>query len=190
MSQPRRSARLAANTTATDATDPAAAVESPPVEIPVLAPINIGDSLPSYTLKNEQDEDVDIAKLTEEKGAILFSVPKADTPGCTTQACGFRDIYPNFTEHDFTVYCLSHDKPEAQKKWQLKKEFPYPLLSDPDRVLIAALGAKDASGKTKRGHFIFAKGGKLVDKKLPVSPGDSPNLALEFVKSLNVKSAL
>jgi thioredoxin-dependent peroxiredoxin len=46
-------------------------------------------------------------------------------------------------------------------------------LSDPDRVLIAALGAADAkSGKTKRGHFIFAKGGKLVEKKLPVSPGD------------------
>lgn len=55
----------------------------------------------------------------------------------------------------------------------MQKEFPYPLLSDPDRVLIAALGAKDAgSGKTKRGHFIFAKGGELVEKKLPVSPGD------------------
>ncbi len=53
----------------------------------------------------------------------------------------------------------------------IQKEFPYPLLSDPDRVLIAALGAKDA-GKTKRGHFIFAKGGQLVEKKLPVSPGD------------------
>ena len=56
---------------------------------------------------------------------------------------------------------------------RMQKEFPYPLLSDPDRVLIAALGAKDAgSGKTKRGHFIFAKGGELVEKKLPVSPGD------------------
>lgn len=55
----------------------------------------------------------------------------------------------------------------------VQKEFPYPLLSDPDRALIAALGAKDAgSGKTKRGHFIFAKGGKLVEKKLPVSPDD------------------
>jgi hypothetical protein len=55
----------------------------------------------------------------------------------------------------------------------IQKEFPYPLLSDPDRVLIAALGAGDAgSGKTKRGHFIFEKGGKLVEKKLPVSPGD------------------
>ncbi|KAI0002466.1 thioredoxin-like protein [Russula compacta] len=199
MSEPRRSARLAANATATAsiaaataaAEEPAHAeiAETPPA--PLLAPIDIGDSLPSHILKNEQDEDIDVAGLTDEKGVILFSIPKADTPGCTTQACGFRDIYPSFTEHNFTVYCLSHDKPEAQKKWQLKKEFPYPLLSDPDRVLITALGAKDAgSGKTKRGHFIFTKGGKLVDKKLPVSPGDSPALALEFVKSLNEKSAL
>lgn len=53
-----------------------------------------------------------------------------------------------------------------------QKEFPYPLLSDPDRVFVAALGAKNPQGKTKRGHFIFAKGGKLVERKLPVSPGD------------------
>jgi peroxiredoxin Q/BCP len=124
------------------------------------------------------------------------------TAGCTTQACGFRDIYPSFTEHDFTVYCLSHDEPEAQKKWRLKvqyatsttkrhkpfiatqKDFPYPLLSDPDRVLIAALGAKNTQGKTKRGHFIFAKGGKLVERKLPVSPGDRYVILLSRVHFL------
>jgi peroxiredoxin len=55
----------------------------------------------------------------------------------------------------------------------VQKEFQYSLLSDPDRVFIAALGAKDPkAGRTKRAHYIFAKGGKLVDKKLPVSPGD------------------
>lgn len=53
----------------------------------------------------------------------------------------------------------------------LQKELPYPLLSDPKRVLITALGAGEG-GKTKRSHFIFAKGGKLVDKKVPVKPAD------------------
>jgi hypothetical protein len=48
----------------------------------VLTPIDIGDSLPSYILKNEQGEDIDVAKLTEEKGVILFSIPKADTRKC------------------------------------------------------------------------------------------------------------
>jgi peroxiredoxin Q/BCP len=185
----RRSARLAANVATTAKPDTEVVetpvVETPPVETPTLSPIDIGDVLPSYILKNEQGEDIDIAKLAEEKGVVIFSIPKADTSGCTTQACGFRDIYPDFTEHNFTVYCLSNDKPEDQKKWKIKKEFQYSLLSDPDRVFVAALGAKDPkSGKTKRAHFIFAKGGKLVDKKLPVTPADSPTLALEYVKSI------
>jgi len=57
-------------------------VEPPPAETPVLAPIDIGDTLPSYILKNEQGEDIDVAKLTEEKGVIIFSIPKADTCTC------------------------------------------------------------------------------------------------------------
>lgn len=127
--------------------------------------------------------------------------------GCTTQACGFRDIYPDFTGSNFDVYCLSVDTPAAQTKWQtkvsmryflpeylysslalsalqlyidctqtysylhLQKELPYPLLSDPKRLLIGALGAAKG-GKTNRSHFIFEKGGKLIDKKNPVKPAD------------------
>ncbi|KAL0959053.1 hypothetical protein HGRIS_014353 [Hohenbuehelia grisea] len=136
-----------------------------------LQRIDIGDSLPSLTLRNDDDEDVDIAALTADKGLILFLVPKADTPGCTTQACGFRDSYPDFSSSNFEVYCLSADAPKAQNKWKTKKELPYPLLSDPKRALITALGAGEG-GKTKRSHFIFEKGGKLVDKKLPVKPAD------------------
>ncbi|TFK82809.1 AhpC-TSA-domain-containing protein [Polyporus arcularius HHB13444] len=158
------------------------------VTAPALEPINIGDTLPSYIVKNEKDEDVDVATLAAEKGVILFLVPKADTPGCTQQACGFRDIYPDFASLNFDVYCLSADKPAAQSKWQTKKNLPYPLLSDPQRVLITALGAGEG-GKTKRSHFIFEKGGKLVDKKIPVKPVDSPKLALEFVKSLAPSAA-
>ncbi|KAJ7123491.1 thioredoxin-like protein [Mycena epipterygia] len=149
---------------------------------PALTSIDIGDSLPSLTLKNEKDEDVDILTLTADKGLVLFLVPKADTPGCTTQACGFRDIYPDFTGLDYNVYCLSADTPAAQSKWQTKKELPYPLLSDRKRVLITALGAGEG-GKTKRSHFIFAKGGKLIDKKVPVKAAESPKIALDFIKS-------
>ncbi|KAH9828768.1 AhpC-TSA-domain-containing protein [Rhodofomes roseus] len=148
-----------------------------------LATIDIGDALPSLTLKNEKGEDVDVATLAAEQGVIFFLVPKADTPGCTNQACGFRDIYPDFTAHNFAVYCLSADSPSAQSKWQTKKELPYPLLSDPQRTLITALGAGEG-GKTKRSHFIFEEGGKLVEKKIPVKPADSPKLALEYVKSV------
>jgi len=144
-----------------------------------LAAIDIGDTLPGHTLKNEKDEDIDISTLTAEKGLVLFLVPKADTPGCTTQACGFRDIYPDFTSLNYEVYCLSADLPAAQTKWQTKKSLPFPLLSDPKRVLIKALTGNGA--KTARSHFIFEKGGKLVEKKNPVKPADSPKLAFEFI---------
>jgi peroxiredoxin Q/BCP len=138
---------------------------------PKPAKIDIGDQLPSLTLKNEKDEDVDVGSLASEKGVVLFLVPKADTPGCTTQACGYRDIYPDFTSVNYEVYCLSADTVSAQSKWQTKKSLPYPLLSDRKRVLIGALGASDG-GKTKRSHFIFEKGGKLIDRQVPVKAAD------------------
>lgn len=178
---------------------------------PQLAPIDIGDTLPDLVLKNEKEEDVQVADIAKEKGAVVFLVPKADTrtffhsvkspqssekfslssiAGCTTQACGFRDVYSEFTQHGYAVYCLSADSPTAQSKWQTKvhslstlgksnsyaravfqKELSYSLISDPNRILISALGAGEG-GKTKRSHFIFEQGGKLVDKKVPVKPAD------------------
>jgi len=155
-------------------------------EVPALAAIEVGDSLPSFVLKNEKDEDVDVSSLTAEKGLVLFLVPKANTPGCNTQACGFRDIYPDFTSSNFNVYCLSNDTTAAQLKWQTKSELPYPLLSDRKRVLIKALTG--SASNTSRSHFIFEKGGKLLDKKMPVKPKDSPTLALEFIKGLGQES--
>ncbi|GJJ12823.1 hypothetical protein Clacol_007068 [Clathrus columnatus] len=148
-------------------------------------PIGLGDSLPSITLKNEKDEDVDVAQLATEKGVVFFLIPKADTPGCTQQACGFRDIYKDFEEFNVDVYCVSADTPSAISKWQSKKSLPYSLLSDRERKLISILGAAE-NNKTKRSHFIFEKGGKLVDRKIPVKPVDSPKLALEFIKQ-NIK---
>src|SRR5882762_11212530 len=101
------------------------------------------------------------------------------------------------------VKCIRHNT-ELIRTTYKQKELPYPLISDPNRTLIAALGANN-NGRTKRSHYIFAKGGKLVDKKIPVTPTDrymlflilfrenkischmnccySPTLALEFVMS-------
>ncbi|KAG1787310.1 thioredoxin-like protein [Suillus variegatus] len=150
----------------------------------VLAPIDIGDILPSITLKNEQGEDIDTGSIAAEKGVVLFLVPKADTPGCTTQACGFRDIWQEFASLDYDIYGVSADSSAAQSKWQTKKQLPFPLISDPKRSLIGVLGAGDGN-KTKRSHFVFEKGGKLLDKRMPVKPVDSPRLALEFIKGLS-----
>ena len=120
------------------ADEKAEAAEDKEPASPALAKLEIGDSLPTLILKNEKAEDVQIAELAAEKGVILFLVPKADTrmyfrcfsqvdngistsaAGCTNQACGFRDSYPDFSSSNFAVYCLSADSPTAQSKWQKK----------------------------------------------------------------------
>lgn len=151
--------------------------------------VDIGDTLPEITLKSHKDEDVDVSAIAiGPRGVVIFLVPKADTPGCTQQACGFRDNWDEFGKNGYDVYCLSADKPQAQDKWSTKKELQYTLLSDPERKLITALGAGEG-GKTKRSHFVFAPGGKLVDKKMPVKPVDSPKLALEFIKKYKAENA-
>jgi len=113
----------------------------------------------------------------------LFLVPKANTPGCTTQACLFRDSYSDFTAQGYAVYCLSADSSSAQAKWQTSKSLPYPLLSDTKHELIKALGAFVPPKSTKRSHFVFEKGsGKLILKKLGVKPVDSASQVLDFIK--------
>ncbi|EJD08477.1 AhpC-TSA-domain-containing protein [Fomitiporia mediterranea MF3/22] len=144
--------------------------------------MKLGESLPDLVLKNEEDAEVKVQELAAgKKGVVLFLVPKADTPGCTTQACGFRDINADFVTAEFAVYCVSADTPDKQKKWKDKKTLPFPLLSDAERSLIEKLTG--SAKKTARSHFVFA-GDKLVDKRMPVKPADSPRLALEFIRAL------
>ncbi|KAF8603059.1 AhpC-TSA-domain-containing protein [Ceratobasidium sp. AG-I] len=144
--------------------------------------LQVGDVLPSITLSNNSGTEVEIGSLAKEQGVILFLVPKANTPGCTTQACGFRDIYQDFTGLEYAVYCVSADSAKVQTSWQTKQTLPYPLLSDPKRTLISLLGAASGTA-TKRSHFIFEKGtGKLLEKQIGIKPADSPKTALEFVK--------
>jgi peroxiredoxin Q/BCP len=72
-------------------------------------------------------------------------------------------------EGSYRAACCSH---LHRSRHPAQKELPYPLLSDPERVLIGALGATSEAGHTTRSHFVFEKGGKLVTKELPVTPKD------------------
>jgi len=107
----------------------------------IIKELQVGDKLPDWSFENEKGEMVEIAKLAGEQGLVLFLVPKADTrkfllyrlrshavdqicylllAGCNTQACGFRDSFPDFEKYGYAVYALSNDKSTAQSKWQSK----------------------------------------------------------------------
>ncbi|GMK59687.1 hypothetical protein CspeluHIS016_0802930 [Cutaneotrichosporon spelunceum] len=146
--------------------------------------LQLGSVLPKITLQNEDGEDVDVSTLAGERGVVIFVYPRADTPGCTNQACGYRDLSTEFGELGYDVYGLSKDKPAAQLRWKTKKTFQYHLLSDPENKLIKRLGAFVLPKNLKRSHFIFEKGsGELIDIALSVKAADDPKNALKFLKS-------
>ncbi|KAI9738454.1 MAG: hypothetical protein M1818_005351 [Claussenomyces sp. TS43310] len=122
-----------------------------------------------------------LKELAEESkaGVILFTYPKASTPGCTTQACLFRDSYTALTATGYSIFGLSTDSPKANNTFKTKQNLPYPLLCDPSATLIGAIGLKKAPRGTTRGLFVIDKTGKV----LAAEPG-SPAGTVEVVKKL------
>ncbi|DAA76357.1 TPA_exp: hypothetical protein A8136_0671 [Trichophyton benhamiae CBS 112371] len=109
-------------------------------------------------------------KLLEEskEGVVVFTYPKASTPGCTRQACAFRDDYANLTSTGLSIFGLSGDSPKANTTFQTKQKLPYPLLCDPFFKLIGAFGLKKTPKGTVRGVFAVNKEGKVLLR----TPGD------------------
>ncbi|KAJ9156175.1 AhpC-TSA-domain-containing protein [Pleurostoma richardsiae] len=112
-------------------------------------------------------------------GVVLFTYPKASTPGCTTQACLFRDSYEPLTAGGLAIYGLSTDSPKANTNFKEKQKLPYSLLCDPAATLIGAIGLKKAPKGTTRGVFVVDKAGKV----LAAEPG-GPAATVEVVKKL------
>ena len=150
--------------------------------------LQIGKSAPAFTLLNQDGEKVKLADFKGRK-VVLFAYPKAATPGCTTQACGFRDIHADLADAGAVVLGISPDEPAKLARWREKQNFPYDLLSDPDHEVLAKIGAwgeKKMYGRTFEGvirsHVVIDERGKVADVQNKISPKDSVARALEFVQ--------
>ena len=97
--------------------------------------MQINDIVENFTLQNQDGKTVN---LTDFKGSpvVLFFYPRADTPGCTIESCGFRDAFEKFQKQGIVVLGISRDTVKDQKKFQVKYDLPYDLLADPDMTLI------------------------------------------------------
>jgi len=93
---------------------------------------------------------------------VLFTYPKASTPGCTTQACLFRDSFTPLTATGLQIYGLSSDSPKSNTTFKTKQNLPYTLLCDPAGTLIKAIGMHKTPKGTKRGVFVVDKAGKVL----------------------------
>jgi peroxiredoxin Q/BCP len=115
--------------------------------------MELHEKVANFTLQNEEDETVN---LTDYAGTpvVLFFYPRADTPGCTIEACGFRDHFKKLQKEGVAVLGISRDTPKAQKKFKEKYDLPYTLLADVDETVCNQFGVlkdKNMYGKKVKG---------------------------------------
>ena len=126
-----------------------------------------GDPAPDFSLRTDKDETLSLADLRGRK-VVLYAYPAAMTPGCTKQACDFRDSLQSLAAAGYAVLGLSPDKPEKLAKFRERDSVNFPLLSDPDKAVLTAYGAfgeKKLYGKTVvgviRSTFVVDEAGKI-----------------------------
>lgn len=112
-----------------------------------------GDTAPNFSLQNQNGETVSLADFSGKK-VVIFFYPAAMTPGCTTQACDFRDSEASLTAAGYSVIGISPDEPEKLKRFEERDALTFPLLSDPSKETLVAYGAygpKNLYGKLMNG---------------------------------------
>ncbi|WP_394282286.1 thioredoxin-dependent thiol peroxidase [Corynebacterium sp.] len=102
--------------------------------------LSVGDTAPAFTLLNDEGESVSLSDFSGQRVLVYF-YPRANTPGCTTEACDFRDNLARFNDSDVTVIGISPDSPEKLAKFRADHDLTFTLLSDPDKEVMTAWGA-------------------------------------------------
>lgn len=149
--------------------------------------LEVGVKAPAFTLVDQAGAKTKLSGLKGRKVLVYF-YPKADTPGCTTQACGLRDILGEIG--DTAVLGISPDDPDRQKRFDDKYSLGFPLLSDPDHAVAEAYGVwgeKSMYGRKYMGiirsAFLIDEKGRVCETWYKISPKDTPTKLLKALAS-------
>jgi len=121
----------------------------------------IGAPAPVLEAINQDGQKLNLGDYYRKGLVLVYFYPKADTPGCTAQACSLRDAYTDLLQEGVTVIGVSHDSPEAQKKFQEKYHLPFALISDQNGAVAKAFQVPTMIGFSKRQAFLI-RDGKIV----------------------------
>lgn len=152
-----------------------------------MAQLAAGDKAPDFNLLDQAGDKV---KLSSFKGrpVLVYFYPKADTPGCTTQACGLRDVSGDVG--DTAILGISPDAPDKQAKFDQKYSLGFPLLSDSDHAVADAYGVwgeRSLYGRKfmgiVRSAFLVDEKGKLAEAWYKISPKDTPAKLTAWLKA-------
>jgi peroxiredoxin Q/BCP len=140
------------------------------VAIPLLRaePLAVGTAAPEPEVVDQDGKPIDWAALHAKGWVLVYFYPKADTPGCTKEACSLRDAFADLTSHGVKVVGVSGDKPAEQKAFQEKYKLPFTLAADTDGKVMDAFGVPHMMSIAKRQSFLF-KDGRLVWRDLSAS---------------------
>ncbi len=142
-----------------------------------------GQHLPDVDFTTERGERVGTKDLTGGK-TVLYFYPKDDTPGCTKEACAFRDRMDDYRRAEVKVYGVSLDSPESHRRFREKYKLNFPLLTDENGHASEALGVLGERGSAKRVTFLLAPGGSIAKVYPDVTPETHADEILEDAASL------
>lgn len=149
----------------------------------------VGAMAPDFALPDEQGAELRLSELRG-RPVVLYFYPRDDTSGCTAQACGFRDRYPEIAARDAIVLGVSPDGQASHLTFKTKYDLPFRLLVDADHQVAEAYGAwgeKSMYGRTYEGvirsHFVIDATGRIVDAQRKVSPAASVEGALAALEA-------
>jgi peroxiredoxin Q/BCP len=154
-----------------------------------MAKVESGAKAPNFALKDQNENEVTLEDYKGKKVLVYF-YPKADTPGCTKQACNVRDARAELADLGVDVIGISPDAPGKQKKFDEKHNLGFPLLSDQDNTVAKAYGAwgeKSMYGKKYEGiirsALLLDEGGKVMQSWYKVSPKDTVPKLLQVLEA-------
>ncbi|MBL0386431.1 thioredoxin-dependent thiol peroxidase [Tumebacillus sp. ITR2] len=155
-----------------------------------MAEITVGTQAPDFTLPASTGENLTLSDLRG-KNVVLYFYPKDDTPGCTTQACGFRDLHAAFGDLNTVILGVSPDPVKKHEKFISKYELPFILLADEEHTALEAYGVwkeKNMYGKkymgVERTTFLIDKDGNIAQVYPKVKVAGHVDKVLEDVKNL------
>ncbi len=147
--------------------------------------LSIGSNAPEFQLSDQDGNTVNIKDFEGQK-VLLWFYPKASTPGWTTQGQGLRDEFKNFKKYNTVILGMSADSIKAQNNFCAKQEFPFQLLSDPDKEVMRsyeAIGMKKMYGREYEGilrvAYLIDENGKIEQAYEKVSPKTHAGIVLE-----------
>ncbi len=152
-----------------------------------MAPIEPNTPAPALTAKNHRDESVSLADYAG-KTVVLYFYPKDDTPGCTKQACGLRDVFSELAKLGVVVLGISPDSPASHRKFRDKYNLQFDLIADEGHAIADAYGVwveKSMYGKkyfgVERSTFIIGPDGTLTHVLRKVKPAEHADEILKIL---------